>query len=158
MKILISSQRSSYLKVKELVKNILAKMSSYHLPNRWRSTFLIVSGIVLFNTQTAIALQESPCVNEPQTLGQTVQLPTGVVGRQYPPRFLVAGGKPPYKFKYEVGTLAKIGLSIDHMGFLIGVPVSPGTFEFALEIQDSGACSARQTYKIRILPSSIHGN
>jgi hypothetical protein len=77
--------------------------------------------------------------------------PVGRVGQAYDFTFPVSGGLPPYTISITAGTLPP-GLSLDATtGEVTGIPTSPGTFAFTVQVEDSLANTASANCFIEIV-------
>jgi uncharacterized protein (TIGR03437 family) len=84
-------------------------------------------------------------------------LPSGVVGVPYSLAFAATGGTTPYKSWTVVGGGLPPGLSVAPLsgiltGILSGVPTSPGTFAFTLQVTDNANATYASGFSLTISP------
>ena len=79
----------------------------------------------------------------------TTSLPSGVVGAQYVATIGATGGVPSYSFSV-IGGSPPPGVSMGSNGFLIGTPTTAGTFNFTVQVNDSGGGTASALFSITI--------
>lgn len=76
--------------------------------------------------------------------------PAGTVGTGYSHAFPASGGTPPYSFSIISGSLPT-GLSLDSTtGIASGVPTTPGTFPFTVQVSDANSITANVACSITI--------
>ncbi|MFC1851239.1 S8 family serine peptidase [candidate division CSSED10-310 bacterium] len=88
----------------------------------------------------------------PQNLRITTdELPDGVVGFQYNHVLTAAGGVLPYEWILAGGSLPD-GLILEDSGFLTGVPTTPGTFNFTIQVEDEAGIPVTdlKSYEVEI--------
>lgn len=74
-------------------------------------------------------------------------LPTGTVGEPYSTTILLFDGTSPFTFSL-VGSLPG-GLNLDTTtGTISGIPTTPGTFTFTIEVEDANGCLGAQNFTI----------
>src|SRR5207302_1144598 len=80
-------------------------------------------------------------------------LPTGTVNVAYTPQTLTAsGGTFPYTWSVSSGTLPQ-GLSLSQSGTISGTPTTAATSTFSVQVQDSAARTATQSFNLTINPA-----
>jgi hypothetical protein len=67
----------------------------------------------------------------------TTSLPNGSIGSPYDVFMTAAGGTPPYMWAITAGALPP-GLSMSPEGEISGTPTTTGTFDFTVQVTDSG--------------------
>ncbi len=65
----------------------------------------------------------------------TASLPTGTAGGLYGATLEASGGPTPYSYSLFSGSLPP-GLTLYPAGFLVGVPTTPGTYTFQVQVKD----------------------
>lgn len=75
-------------------------------------------------------------------------LPSGIVGTNYSQNLNAVGGSFPHTFNFT-GTLPN-GLTLDNAGLLSGIPIQPGTFNFAVTATDTNSCTGTRNYTVII--------
>jgi hypothetical protein len=95
------------------------------------------------NQQLSITINASISVT-------TTSLPTGAVGRPYPPTQLgVAGGAGPYTWDIPSGSGSlPQGLTLSTQGTISGTPTTAGAASFTVRVTDSGSRTASQPLSI----------
>lgn len=76
--------------------------------------------------------------------------PPVTVGNNIDVTLQAAGGLPPYLWSVSGGVLPP-GVTLDSGGHLSGKPSKPGSYTFAVNVNDSTGASATQTYTIEIV-------
>jgi uncharacterized repeat protein (TIGR03803 family) len=72
------------------------------------------------------------------SIATTSPLPSATVGTVYSETFSVSGGTPPYDWGLTAGLLPP-GLTLANSGILSGTPTSSGSYNFSIQVIDSGA-------------------
>ncbi len=83
----------------------------------------------------------------------TLSLPNGTVGVAYSATLSASGGTPPYTWSVTAGSLPA-GLSLSSSGTVSGTPTTAGAYTFTVQVSDSGAQKASQSYTVSIASSS----
>jgi hypothetical protein len=80
--------------------------------------------------------------------------PAGVVGTAYSFSFTATGGKTPYSWSVVQGSGNLPGGTAlnSSTGLLSGIPTTPGTFNFTMQVKDANAAITTQAYSIVIAP------
>lgn len=86
--------------------------------------------------------QNGECKTEPLTIA-TKSLPPGLVGKPYSATLEATGGTKPYAWKVSQGALAG-GLQLAADGALTGTAGAPGSFSFAVAVQDADKTEKEQ--------------
>lgn len=86
----------------------------------------------------------------PQLVIEGSQPPKATKGMVYLYRFKASGGRPPYQWSVTEGQLPN-GLALSSIGELGGTPIGSGTFNFTIQVADSGANTAHQSYSIGVV-------
>jgi hypothetical protein len=82
-------------------------------------------------------------------------LPSGTVGVSYSQQFTAVGGTPPYTWSLVSGSIPT-GLDFNaSQATLSGTPQAPGTFNFTLQVRDSGGASATRAFTATISPATL---
>jgi len=105
------------------------------------STVLRAAGVAL--TLLALLVVLPACGNTAPTIS-TTSVPDGGVGVAYSQTLAATGGTTPYAWSIASGTLPD-GLSLDSSsGLISGTPISPGTWNYTVQVTDSvgGAATA----------------
>jgi hypothetical protein len=102
----------------------------------------------------------------------TSQLPTAIFELDYGANLMATGGTPPYAFTLrstETGSVLPLGLAIDSIGVITGVPRQTGSFPLTIDVTDrSGTrltrelvlnvvASARAYVDLQELPDAVLG-
>jgi len=84
-------------------------------------------------------------------------LPDGKVGEPYDQSFGASGGKLPYSWSLESGSIPA-GLDLSSAGELTGTPTEHGDFSFTVRVSDSQDPSqtARESFTLHIVPADLH--
>ncbi len=87
------------------------------------------------------------------TLLTNPPLPGGTLGTPYSVRFTATGGATPYSWSIN-GVLP--GLTLDPFsGELAGIPTTPGTLPFTVQVRDASGTTANRQYSITIQPQTL---
>lgn len=87
----------------------------------------------------------------PVAISTGPSLAPGVVNVAYNKALAASGGVPPYAWSLVSGTLPD-GLALDPAGTLAGTPGAAGSFNFTLQVQDSGSRVKSQAFTVAIEP------
>lgn len=90
----------------------------------------------------------------------TVSLPPFVTGTTYSQPIVASGGSAPYKgWAVSAGALPA-GVAFSSAGVLGGIPTTPGSFSFTLQVTDGAGKTAAQAFSVTIAagPPSIFTN
>jgi len=79
----------------------------------------------------------------------TASLPSGKVGTLYSANVGASGGLAPYSWNL-IGGAPPPGLLLTTLGGISGTPITAGSFNFTLQVLDSGGGSSSQTYTVSI--------
>jgi hypothetical protein len=81
---------------------------------------------------------------------QAAALPHGIAGEPYSLAIEVVGGKLPYSWAAESGTMPE-GLSLNQAtGVIEGAPQTPGRYRFRVQVTDSGQESIQQFFEMTV--------
>lgn len=111
-----------------------------------------------FGTQSSLELQLAGGSGNRITI-TTTSLPDGQVGTPYDQTLTATGGKTPYTWSIESGSLPA-GLSLDpSTGAITGTPTAAGSSSFAVKVTCSGASqrSATANLSIKVAPPPAPG-
>jgi hypothetical protein len=104
-----------------------------------------VSDSVGANTNKAFALTINP---QPLAIATPSPLPTGTVLSNYLLTFNASGGIPPYFWSWFGAPPP--GLLFNGAGVLMGVPTTPGDFNFSVQLRDSAGTFLTQPFALTI--------
>ena len=97
---------------------------------------------------TVIIAATRPDITTPSPLSDTL------TGAPLSQTLTASGGTPPFTWGLASGNLPP-GVTLTSTGSLSGLPSTPGTFNFTLQVNDSGGLSATQPLAITVNPSPI---
>ncbi|MBA2367572.1 MAG: putative Ig domain-containing protein [Candidatus Protochlamydia sp.] len=96
--------------------------------------------------------------NCPAVTINTTTLPNGTTGTAYSQTISASGGRAPYTFNVEMGTLPQ-GLVLNPLtGVISGTPAAAGVYTFTISATDFDGCQAFQNYTVIINCPSISIN
>jgi uncharacterized protein (TIGR03437 family) len=98
-----------------------------------------------------IAVAPAP---QPVTITTPATLPGGTSGAVYLLTLSAAGGVPPYTWSLISGALPP-GVQWNASGVLSGTPSASGSYSFTLQVTDSAASPARQTFSLSIAAAPV---
>lgn len=94
-------------------------------------------------------------INPPATTIVTASLPAGQVGIAYSQALSATGGTPPYaNWSMSNGALPP-GLSLSTAGVLGGMPTTPGTYGFNIQVTDKSGAIASAPFQLVINPAAL---
>jgi hypothetical protein len=94
-------------------------------------------------------------VNPPSlSITTSASLPNGSVGASYTQKFGAVGGTPPYTWSFTGDPIPGLTFSASQVT-LSGVPTTPGTFGFTLQVSDSAGLIATRTFSLVIAPAAL---
>ena len=85
-------------------------------------------------------LNPNPCAKITMS---PIPLPEGKVGEPYSIQIVATGGTSPYNYIWRAGTTGTLpdGLSISTSGLVSGTPITSGSYEVKILVEDNNACS-----------------
>jgi CSLREA domain-containing protein len=75
-------------------------------------------------------------------------LPLSIVGQEFSLTLTASGGVTPYKF---TPTGLPAGLTLSTRGNLTGIPITPGSAIFTIQVTDANGCTASRGYKLTVV-------
>ncbi|GEM_PF-504999 len=84
------------------------------------------------------------------------ELPEIIVGKRYFSEILSSGGVYPHRFKLVSGILPPGIKLLSEEGFLFGIPITPGTYPFEIEVLDTEGASERERFRIAVKDSPLY--
>jgi hypothetical protein len=86
----------------------------------------------------------------------TSSLPSGPLGASYSQTLAATGGTAPYSWSLVPGSGSlPSGLSLSSSGLISGTPSIAGTFNFTVQLNDSGSHTAQKALSITITPPAL---
>jgi hypothetical protein len=122
------------------------------------------AGAFSFTVQATDAAQNVASANlsitigvGPLTITTVPPLFAGSVGQAYSQTFNASGGKPPYTWSIATGGGAlPAGLTLNSTtGTVTGTPTTAGTSTFTIQVTDSAAATAQQSFSLNINPPAL---
>lgn len=74
-------------------------------------------------------------------------LPSATVGISYSQAIIASGGTPPYSFS---AAIFPAGLTLSAAGILSGIPSTPGTFTFTVQVRDASSATASKMFELTV--------
>lgn len=106
------------------------------------------------NAKATQAFTVTIAPNTPSLAITTTSLPGGMVGTPYSQTVSATGGTGHYNWAVSAGGLPS-GLSLDKSsGAISGTPTSANTFNFTIQVTDSGNATATQAFTVTIAPNT----
>lgn len=112
------------------------------------STFTLQIEDQIGGTATKILSIQIDAVTNPVIT--TTNIPPGPVSVPYSETLIAVGGTPPYVSWTVVAGVLPAGITLSVGGVLSGTPTVPGTYNFTVEVTDSGALTDQQAYQLII--------
>ena len=85
---------------------------------------------------------------------ETKSVPDGTVGSPYVFSLEASGGTRPYRWSVVSGSLPP-GIVLSGVGILGGLPTTPGSFSFRVEVRDSAGDSDQENVELTIRGHSV---
>jgi hypothetical protein len=107
------------------------------------------------STQTKATTALSISIVAPLLSITTSTLPQVQVGTAYSQQLAATGGTPPYSWSLAIGTLPP-GLALGQStGVISGAPTSPGTYNFTVQVSDSGSNTAQTLFSLTVIAGPL---
>jgi Putative Ig domain len=84
----------------------------------------------------------------------TTSLPAGTVRAAYSQALAASGGRPPYTWSVQSGSLPR-GLVLRGSGVIVGTPTTAGTFHFTVRVTDRAGARAARALSITVSPPVV---
>ena len=88
------------------------------------------------------------------TITSASPLADGTVGASYSQTLAASGGTTPYTWSVSSGTMPT-GLSLSNAGTVSGTPTAAGSFDFVVQVADSGGLTATRSFAIDIVATAL---
>ena len=134
--------------------NLLQKTSPGGAWNSYFPTSLAAAQARYQAAKTLYQQIESEAAGQPATLDiTTTSLPGGALNVSYSAALVASGGTLPYSWAISSGSLPP-GLSLSGTGVISGTPLAIGTFDFTVQVTDSGNPVQTATKDLSIVVSA----
>jgi len=97
----------------------------------------------------SVTVRNAAQANSALIVTTSPSLLSGSVGRAYSQSLAATGGSFPYTWSVVDGALPP-GLAVSSSGAIAGTPTTVGTFTFTIQVADSAAATATQTFKLSV--------
>ncbi len=117
------------------------------------------AGTFVFPVQVTDAIGATATINARVTINPppvitTTALPAGLVGAPYSQTLAAAGGSPPLFWLLLSGSFPP-GLTLTGAGAISGAPTTAGTYNFTIQLSDSGGAAITAVFTITITASPL---